>query len=473
MSAITVTLAVVLGLGAVLGVASLIKSFRSTSEIPVVVQSELRKFQAIYLVVFVLMAMGDWLQGPYLYLMYQSYGFSMSQIGSIFVAGYGSSFLLGTVAASLSNRVGSKGLCLTYAVSYMISCASVHFNNTYILVLGRVLGGLSTSLLYSAFDSWMVCEHHARELPPAALPSTFAMQSFLNSVAAILCGLAAQQLTELHPLTNSGVWSIHYGGPTNAFDAAFGCLLLGAILLCTLWTGSSRGNKKMVESIHTPQLDDTDATLRAGQLGLVRAAIRAIFTNPNVLLLGIIQALFDSTMFIFIFVWTPALDERSPADAPFVQHGLAFSCFMACFMCGALIFSHLPVRHSAQTACLIAATTLGTACMTTVVYASHSFAFTFIGFLVFELATGLYLPLIGSLKARHVPEPVRVVVYTLFRLPLNAIVIATLLTRPSTHTTLFGCALMLAACTALSVLFAMRQRGRRDTALLAESSLFS
>lgn len=34
-----------------------------------------------------------------------------------------------------------------------------HIPNMYALMVGRILGGLSTSLLFSAFESWMVSEH--------------------------------------------------------------------------------------------------------------------------------------------------------------------------------------------------------------------------------------------------------------------------------------------------------------------------
>src|SRR6218665_1021200 len=35
-----------------------------------------------------------------------------------------------------------------------------HFNNFSILMVGRLLGGIATSILYSAFESWLIHEHH-------------------------------------------------------------------------------------------------------------------------------------------------------------------------------------------------------------------------------------------------------------------------------------------------------------------------
>ncbi|CAN0066184.1 unnamed protein product, partial [Hapterophycus canaliculatus] len=37
--------------------------------------------------------------------------------------------------------------------------AMEHVPDMRLLLLGRVLGGISTSLLFTAFESWMVSEH--------------------------------------------------------------------------------------------------------------------------------------------------------------------------------------------------------------------------------------------------------------------------------------------------------------------------
>ena len=71
-----------------------------------------------------LCAAGDWLQGPYVYALYQHYGFDRGDIGRLFIAGFGSSMVFGTVVGALADRtcvlhaactafVGSlSGVCL-------------------------------------------------------------------------------------------------------------------------------------------------------------------------------------------------------------------------------------------------------------------------------------------------------------------------------------------------------------------------
>lgn len=51
-----------------------------------------------------LLAVGDWLQGPYVYALYEYYGFTVKDIGRLFIAGFGSSMVFGTVVGSLADK---------------------------------------------------------------------------------------------------------------------------------------------------------------------------------------------------------------------------------------------------------------------------------------------------------------------------------------------------------------------------------
>ena len=54
---------------------------------------------------------------------------------------------------------GRKKAALTYVVAYTLGCATKHWNNFSVLLVGRLFCGVATSLLYSAFESWLVAEH--------------------------------------------------------------------------------------------------------------------------------------------------------------------------------------------------------------------------------------------------------------------------------------------------------------------------
>jgi hypothetical protein len=54
---------------------------------------------------------------------------------------------------------GRKKAALAYAVTYTSGCITKHFNDFNVLFVGRLLSGVATSLLYTAFESWLVAEH--------------------------------------------------------------------------------------------------------------------------------------------------------------------------------------------------------------------------------------------------------------------------------------------------------------------------
>ena len=62
-------------------------------------------------------------------------------------------------------------------------------------MLGRFFGGIATSLLFSAFESWLVSEHFKRGYDAQWLSGTFSKAVFLgNGLVAILAGLLANAL---------------------------------------------------------------------------------------------------------------------------------------------------------------------------------------------------------------------------------------------------------------------------------------
>ena len=70
-------------------------------------------------------------------------------------------------------RSGRKKAALLYVVTYALSCFTKHSPDYYVLMLGRILGGIATSLLFSAFESWVVAEHFSRGFEEKWIGDTF------------------------------------------------------------------------------------------------------------------------------------------------------------------------------------------------------------------------------------------------------------------------------------------------------------
>lgn len=123
---------------------------------------------------------------------------SKHQIEILFIAGFGSSLLFGTFIGSIADKLwvlgkcfaettetsverdwnpnyelayidfkffsGRRNNCLMYAILYGGACITKHFGNMPVLMIGRFLGGVATSILYSAFESWLIFEHNTVSL---------------------------------------------------------------------------------------------------------------------------------------------------------------------------------------------------------------------------------------------------------------------------------------------------------------------
>ena len=135
-----------------------------------------RRFQKTYLVVYTCAVLGDWLQGPYVYALYSMYNFSKLQIGQLFIAGFGSSMVFGIAIGSMTDRYGRKASCLAYCLTYILSCMTKHYSSFLLLMVGRILGGISYSILFTSFDSWLIAEHNRRGFPSEWLNQTYALQ---------------------------------------------------------------------------------------------------------------------------------------------------------------------------------------------------------------------------------------------------------------------------------------------------------
>eukprot|EP00438_Fugacium_kawagutii_P008788 Skav235603 [mRNA] locus=scaffold3336:62397:75127:+ [translate_table: standard] len=78
----------------------------------------LSRLQRTYLAAYLCAMMADWLQGPFVYALYASYGglagFTREENASLFVAGFGSSAVFGTFVGSLADKYGRRNFAATW-----------------------------------------------------------------------------------------------------------------------------------------------------------------------------------------------------------------------------------------------------------------------------------------------------------------------------------------------------------------------
>lgn len=168
---------------------------------------------------------------------------------------------------------------------------------------------------------------------------------------------------------------------------------------------------------------------------------------------------------IFVFMWTPLLKsflEDPNDDLPF---GLIFATFMVCCMTGSSLFSILvekyPVEKLGVGIFMVAALAMATVAM------EINETTSFLGMNLFEVTVGMYFPIMGTMKGGIVPEDKRAAIYNLYRIPLNFIVLFSLLTDLTPRFSFMLNATMLTTATVMQVVLAKRRlesTGRQDGA---------
>ena len=422
--------------------------------------TDARNLQMIFLVGYLICAAADWLQGPYIYALYAAYGFSSFQLALLFVTGFSAALVFGPAVGAFADRFGRKRcIVLLYCLAYTASCVTKHFNVLWVLMVGRVLGGIATSALFSAFESWLVGEANKRGLAQASLDAIFSNMYFANGLMAILMGMLAEFAAEIRPdMTQKGDFAV--GGYLAPFDLSLTLCLLGALIIGRVW----EENKPEVSS-----------PAKGRFFVQIFYAFRVLWGDRLLLLLMCVSSLIEGSMYAFIFEWTPALttEDRSP------PLGIIFSCFMLAYMIGSCAFSII-MRGTCQkggmepTTMLVGITALAIVALSVpfVLHASgyartdRGEALCFLGFLVYEAIIGVYMPLFASIKARYVPEEVRASVYTIFRIPLNMIVVVVLLVNLSLGGTFMLCVLLLCAGLACALTLRVTVRHREVNSAL-------
>mmetsp|Transcript_10518 Transcript_10518/g.11339 ORF Transcript_10518/g.11339 Transcript_10518/m.11339 type:complete len:455 (+) Transcript_10518:69-1433(+) len=364
--------------------------------------TKLLNFQVNYIIVFLLAMFSDWLQGPYVYELYVSYGFNQVEIAELFVCGFASSMIVGTFIGGLADTLGRKLMCVTYCVCYVLACFTKLVPSYWVLMLGRFLSGISTSLLFSVFESWMVCEHFKQGFDGASLGDTFAYATFGNGLVAVLAGLVA----------NTAAGSFGFVAP---FVVAIAPLTLVGVIIMLSWS-ENYGNQQL------------------NMLSSLSKGFHLVRSDSKIAALGFSQSCFEGAMYTFVFMWTPALKSSEElngtseaAESTSDYLGLIFAVYMVSVMCGSSLFKIFSTRKEFIYLIPIFLHTAAFLSMVMITLFFENKSIVYYMFLIFEGTVGLFYPSYGVIKSERIPEDIRSAVMNIFRIPLNAFVVFLLL----------------------------------------------
>ncbi|KAI1301051.1 hypothetical protein F5Y03DRAFT_396763 [Xylaria venustula] len=384
--------------------------------------------------VYALVMAADWLQGPYLFSLYKDeHSIEPSLISSLYMTDFITTAVSAYFIGVLSDKYGRKLYCMVYCVSYALSCFLTVIPVTPLLFLGRVLGGISTSILFTVFDSWMVANFRKRGLVEKGcdLSRTFAATSVVNSLVAILSQLVGEVLVRVT------------GTKKSPFLLSVVLLWLGLQMIWSHW-GENFG-------VSSPSEKKRTATPRS---------LWPVFKTPTILTLTFASTLFDSSMNLFVFYWIPAINalHKSAAELPY---GIMYASFMAVSMAAALAFNIIMSKGIFTHSRLLLVVLVLTDFCFVKLAAAETETGAFWLFCLLQVCGGLFGPCIGYLKGTMIDDDARATVYSMMRIPYNVLVITTLLTAKDNNNTggiFTTCSLMLTASVVITSAASLRRK---------------
>ncbi|KAL9048369.1 MAG: hypothetical protein Q9206_006070 [Seirophora lacunosa] len=371
-------------------------------------QDEAATFKKLFFPVYVLVWAADWLQGPFIYTLYKDEKhLSEPTVARLFTTG----FLAGAASAffvgSLADRYGRRSACLVCCATIVLSCLSVLSDDIRLLFVGRALGGLGTTLMYTVFEAWMVTEYNQRALQRSSLKLSgiFGLMITVSSVVAVAAGLVGQLLVS---------WT---GTNCAPFLASVCCLLPACFLIGRRWS----------ENYGDSGLQNPPESPRSWKL---------LLGGQQILTLGLASCCFEGSMYLFIFFWSPALKSSHALTHPnqpsnILPFGIIFACFMGAMMSGSQLFTAAMASRNWLTSRIIlqAVVTVSSVSLLATIFFRNEFV-TFWCFCLFEACVGMYFPSMGYLKGKVIDDGNRAHLYGLLRIPYNVFVVVALsLTR--------------------------------------------
>ena len=406
-------------------------------------------FRVNYLIVHIAIMLADGLQGTHLYVLYEGYGYS---VASLYCLGFLTGAITSPFIGPFVDKIGRKKAAMLYCSLEMFINWLEQFPYFYGLIVSRMIGGITTNLLFSVFESWLVTEHRRRGYAEEKLETILRDSVILSNLAAIASGFLAEFL------------AVRFG-PVGPFEGAVTCTAIALVLVATMWRENYGSDVPGVQSVR----------------GYMSSAFETIVTDTNISRIGLIQGLTEGSLQTFVFLWSPAL-ARFAVNAPSniigldgngePAYGLIFGAFMACGVAGGLsepyvrqVATYLVRDHDRRAgfrrrdtviidgegevkpaAVEFMATGLYVGCagLLMVPYVlpaegKYSFSISLFAFLVYEFMVGLYMPCEGVIRSIYMPTSSVCSVMTMLRVIVNiAVALGVISTNYVPFTTAFA-----------------------------------
>lgn len=291
-----------------------------------VLTKEQKDIRFKYLLVSVLVKAATWVKAPYLFALYNRvHGFSRSDIGILLAIDSVSSLILGPFLGGWADIYGRKKFCVLYCFCVITHISLRITGDKTLAYFAQIVTGICGCLLDSVFEGWLNFEANflfpgmeedtAKKMKNSYLREIFTKQITLDCFCSIIL---------------TGIATILYV-KFDIFYPFYACIILASIAALTiifLW-----------EENQMDRLDKEDTGKKKHTFWqTIRFAWAELKANKALLCVGVIESCFKVALVLFLFIWTPLLEETI---GNFIHPGAIFACFMLARLIGSEIFDIL------------------------------------------------------------------------------------------------------------------------------------
>jgi MFS family permease len=280
--------------------------------------TEQRSLRTRFLLVSMSIKASFWVKAPYAYALYNRiHGFNRSDIGILIALEHFTSLVMSPLIGSLSDIYGRKKFCVIFVILIIAQTCLRITGDRFLAYITQICGGICSILIDTSFESWVIYEASllfdddalGEKQKNSFLRELFSKQVNLDCLLSILLTGVATFLYMRYDIFYPFYASV-----------VFACISLGAILV--LWNENNL-------SLLTKEKKQTF-------INKMLSAWNHIRGNNALLSLGIVECAFKISLGLFLFIWTPLLEETCNC---LIHPGAIFTCFMIARLIGSELFS--------------------------------------------------------------------------------------------------------------------------------------
>jgi hypothetical protein len=261
-----------------------------------------------------------WIKAPYTFALFNRvHGFSRSEVGIIEALGSVTSLILSPIIGSMCDMYGRKKFCVMYCLCTILHiCLRVTGDRT-LAYFASVVTGICSVLIDTSFEPWLIYEANnlfeddalGEKQKNSFLRELFSRQVNIDCLISILLTGVATYLYMK--------FDIFY-----PFYVAIALTIIALGIILFTWNENNLiDHKKKLDMNQTFSLK-------------LASSFRHIIENKALLCLGTLEGFFKVCLFLFLFIWTPLLEETCSC---LIHPGAIFTCFMIARLIGSELFS--------------------------------------------------------------------------------------------------------------------------------------